>query len=521
MKAMLDRVRTEAGWVEGMPAGNPAYTVFKGIPYARAPVGALRWQPPMPPLPWEGVRRCDAFPPQAMQGRPLYGQFYQREFFPVQEPMSEDCLYLNIWTPVSRYRPAPGTPDGERPTRHPVMMWIHGGAYQNGYAYEMEFDGEGFARRGIVLVTVGYRLGVFGFLAHPELSDRSPEGVSGNYGLLDLIQALRWIRDNIAAFGGDPDNVTIFGQSAGGGAVQALATSPLAHGLFHKAIVQSAGGLARRGSPFTLGEAEAGGREVSRRLGRDIPALMELPPEDLMRLMEAHVSWSDRLRWWRPTVDGWVLPESPDRAIARGMHADVPYVVGSVAGDGALFGGRPVHTKQDLEEALRGQYGPFAPRHLAALDVRTDDDVARAQETRAHMGSLLGPRTWARVHLAQGRDPLYVYHFERNMPGPDHPGAFHSSELWYVFGTIARCWRPLTGWDYDVSRAMQDYWANFATTGNPNGPGLPAWPAFSTRQPLTLRIQDDGIAAHDMGDTPLLAQVESLVMEQLLRIDEA
>ena len=511
----LDRVRTTAGWVQGIPCGDPSFTVFKGIPYARPPIGERRWTAPEDPEPWEGIRRCDTFPPMAMQTRPLKGQFYQREWFPVELPMSEDCLYLSIWTPASVYE-APPDPDGQEvPVEpFPVMMWIHGGAFQNGYGHEQEFDGEAFCRRGVILVTVTYRLGALGFFAHPALSRRSPHAVSGNYGILDQIHALRWIRENIAAFGGDPDNVTIFGQSSGGASVRTLAVSPLARGLFHKAIIQSAGGISR-GRDLSLGDAESRGVTLCQEIGRDISQLLSLTSDDFMALVLEATPWRDRVGMWRPNVDGYVLDESPGQAIAHGRHANVPYMTGSVAGDGGLGMGAPVGTKAAFEEMIRAQHGAYADRYLSLLEVQDDDSALVAQGRRSRVMPLAAPRTLAWAHVRQGRQPVYLYYFDRDVPGEDRPGAFHSSELWYVFGTLTRCWRPLTGVDYDISLAMTDYWTNFAKSGDPNGPSVPQWPAFSEERPVTMRINEKVVEAQDMSDVPLLREMEELMLEEI------
>ena len=427
----LDIIRTEAGLLRGIACGNPAFTVFKGVPYARPPLGDLRWKPPLPSLSWEGVMECSAFPPMAVQQIPKVGDFYQKEFFPVNLPMSEDCLYLNIWTPAT---------SGDE--KLPVMMWIHGGAYIVGYGHEMEFDGEAFCKRGVILVTINYRLGIFGYFAHPALSKESPMATSGNYGLLDQIRALEWIRDNISAFGGDPDNVTIFGQSAGACAVHALISSPLAAPLFNKAIVQSGRGI---GLPEgdSLEDGEAFGAEICKLPAskKGIDELKHMPSNELFELTGmaiAHkIQKEGRFKlWFSPLVDGYVLHKSPAALIAEGGHSNIPYILGTVAGD---YKDAPM----------------------------TD--------------SIFEPEIWAKNHLRLNRPPVYVYRFEHNPPGEDQPGAFHSCELWYIFGTLARCHRPMKAEDYHISLMMTDYWTNFAKQGNPNKNNQPSWPAFTDK----------------------------------------
>jgi para-nitrobenzyl esterase len=405
----LLNAKTIYGEVSGVRCGYPGYTVFKGVPYATPPTGALRWAATVPPVSWEGVRVCDTFSKISVQNKSQKGDFYQQEFFPTQAEMSEDCLYLNIWTPAE-----------SQDEKLPVMVWIHGGAYMNGYGHEMEFDGEAFCKRGVILVTINYRLGVMGFLAHPE-------GLAGNYGLLDQIQALEWVRDNIAAFGGDAGNVTLFGQSAGGGSVLALCTSPQAEGLFDKAIIQSAGGVGTLGGAFTLKDAERFGQFITEHCGHTLDELRALPAEEVYQYaMAANMAYEGHfgLRLV-PCTGGSALPEDPGTVIAEGRHLAIPYMTGFVSGDSRLFGQREID--------------------------------------------------W--LTLKSGTHPLYVYHFSHTMPGGGE--AFHSSELWYIFGTIHRCWRPMTGADYDLSLRMTDYWTNFAKYGNPNGEGLNEWMEFT------------------------------------------
>jgi para-nitrobenzyl esterase len=503
----LDKIKIETGLIQGVPCGNPAYTVFKGIPYAKPPVGEYRWRAPVSPESWEGVRKCDSFPPIAIQRNPTPGEFYQKEFFPVDMPMNEDCLYLNVWTPAFTGN-----------EKLPVMVWIHGGAYMQGYGHEMEFDGEAFCKRGVILVTVNYRLGIFGFFAHPELSARCPHKVSGNYGILDQIQALKWVKQNIEAFGGNSDNVTIFGQSAGGGSVQAIISSTLSEGLFHKAIVQSAGGINTLGGKYTLTEAENFGAEVCDRTNKSVEELMKMPALELFNSVSGVLfsmgGGMPRLMM-APNVDGYILKDSPGDIIASGKHHDVPYMTGSVSGDGSLFGGWPVKNKDEFEKSVKLMHGSYADKYLKLFDVQSDTDLERVQTGRRKAASMLAPRTWAKAHIKLKRKPLYIYYFDRDMPGEDRPGAFHSSELWYIFGTLGRCWRPMEGVDYKISMTMGDYWNNFAKTGDPNGEGAPLWPAFTESNSLTMRINENQIEAVDMAKDPILQGMENLLLHQV------
>jgi len=333
------------------------------------------------------------------------------------------------------------------------------------------------------LVTINYRLGASVFFAHPELSSQDEHGVSGNYGLLDQLQALKWIHRNIEPFGGDRDNVTIFGQSAGGGSVQALMASPLSKGLFHKAIVQSAGGINTLGGKIKLSDAEEYGIEVCDKTGLTLEEMKQMPADKLFEIISPYGFQMESGKGFRirfgPNVDGYFLEDAPGSVIASGNHHDIPYLTGSVGGDGGLF------SPPDADEP-----------HKQAV-------------------SKLAPRGWAKAHHKLGRNPLYVYYFNRDIPGTDRPGAFHSSELWYIFGTLARCWRPMLMVDYKLSLAMTDYWTNFAMNGDPNGADLPAWPAFTEQEPYTMELNENGISAVDHGGDATLAALEERLFQEV------
>ncbi len=437
-------VKTAYGYVAGERSAIQKITVFKGIPYAKAPVGDKRWRAPEAHEGWEGVRQCKSFAPASFQGEQRKGSFYEIEFFQGGYEVSEDSLYLNIWADLEK-------------KDQPVMVWYHGGAYMQGFAHEMEFDGDAIAKRGAILVTVNYRLGVLGYMAHPALTAR--DGHSGNYGLMDQIFALKWVKENIAAFGGDPENITIFGQSAGGGSVQSIMTSPLAKGLFKRAIIQSAGSpLKSLGGMLKLDAAEKTGIEVEKAAGCGLEDMYKMDAEELLRIGREVMAQGGGLRF-RPCVDGYALTEDPGKVFADGNAMDESLMIGSVTGDSGLFGG-----------------GDEKP-----------DDIA-----------IGGTVALAKARIKQGKDGCYVYHFNRDIPGDDHPGAFHSSELWYVFGTLQRSDRPFCGYDYDLSARMTDWWVNFARTGNPGG----GWTAYTAENPCVNEI-GDGIAMVDISERPV------------------
>ena len=362
--AKLPVVKVEGGLLQGVPSEDPSVIVFKGIPYAAPPVGELRLQPPQDVIPWDGVRECSAFSAIAPQPGNARGTFYGEEFYWMPQPeQSEDCLYLNVWAPAKAV--------GKKGAALPVAMWIHGGAFVNGYGFEVSMDGDKWAQKDVILVTINYRLG---------------ENAAGNLNILDQIKALEWINKNIAQFGGDPSNVTIFGQSAGGMSVRTLLISPLAKGLFAKAIIQSGGGM-----------------------GLDqIGSILTSSPQ----------------------VDGKVVPEPFDQAVMDGTIADIPIMTG--------------YTSDDL---------PFFKEESVGAFCALRDSLGTA--------------------------PVYEYEFTRDLPGEDKdvpdnlPGAFHSAELWYVFGTLGRSWRPFTQEDYALSEEMVSAWTDFCKTGSPGWPEYP------------------------------------------------
>jgi para-nitrobenzyl esterase len=459
-------VRTTAGLVKGTTVADGAIRVFSGLPYAAPPVGDLRWRPPQPVAAWQGVKDATAPGPACMQGK-----VFDDISFP---QVGEDCLTVNVYTPA-------------KARRLPVMVWIHGGGFQAGGGPEPRHDGQAFARKGIVLVTFNYRLGVFGFLAYPELTKESPVNASGNYGMLDQVAALRWVKDNIAAFGGDPGNVTIFGESAGSFAVSALMASPLAKGLFHKAIGESGAFFSTTLGPTTLAAAEQEGAAFATAAGAGTVAALRA--RSAQEILEAAANSKQR---FSPIVDGHFLPRDVPAIYAAGEQGHVPLLAGWNADEiRAAVTLRPEKpTVQTFTENVRKQFGAHADAVLKAYSAASD---AEAVESAAALGSDMfigyGTWKWIEAHLATGKAPVYRYRFDRQIPVPaGHTvmgaaatskdiGARHAGEIEYVFGSLERS-LPKVPWedaDRKLSDTMTTYWANFARTGNPNGPGLPKW----------------------------------------------
>ncbi|MEY2853873.1 MAG: hypothetical protein RL030_1005 [Pseudomonadota bacterium] len=441
-------------------------SVFQGIPYAAPPVGELRWRAPRPAPNWRGVRDSRSDRPACLQ---------KEEFWNVSiaGTASEDCLYLNVWTP------------GLRPsTAYPVMVWIHGGAFTGGGGSEPVFHGPAFVARNIVLVTINYRLGLLGFYSHPQLTKESGrEGAVGNQGLLDQRAALQWVHDNIARFGGDPGNVTLFGQSAGGMSVIVHSAVPESVRLINKAIVQS--GTVIRPDPLpTLATAERSGREFAN--GDSLVALRSLPARDLMARWDA---WQRNQpnRVMGPTLDGRVLKEDPHSTLSRRDDRRLPMIIGHNAREG--LGQVP---EQELPAAIGRLYGARAAEATALYMAAGTDPVMgppAAQwitDTGFRCGSLIVAKRRAQAGAA-----TYSYQFEQSIPGREQVGAAHSFELAYVFGTLSQQ-GPLganySDRDHALSNLMLDYWTNFARRGDPNGAGLPAWPRLDPANPQTLRL---------------------------------
>ena len=484
---MSDSIETSYGWVVGDDTDtDPSIRVFKGIPYAQPPLGKLRWKPPEAPMAWTGLRSASEFSLPCWQAHSEDAFVWSRGVF----ERSEDCLYLNIWSP-------------EDADNLPVMVWFHGGAHTGGWGHNALFDGTNLARQGVVLVTINYRLGPWGFLAHPLLSEESPNGSSGNYGLLDKISSLKWVQQNISAFGGNAANVTVFGQSAGSQSTCALMTSPLARGLFHKAIGQSASCL---GAFSSDANGFVTGRELVSELAEDM-SLDQLRAVSNERLLGAALAtnWASRSRI---TIDGWVLPEAPENVFRKGAAARMPLLVGCLANEGHLL--IPLNqslTHEQFDDYLLRNFGGDESQ-LQTIKAAYVEEIQQSPGIAQHaiatdLFMALSMRQWASFNSATDQ-PTFLYFMDHVPPasriylpdtaelelpdGPRSAGAYHSGDLAYVFNNLDKAganWLPV---DYPLAELVSRYWTNFARNGNPNGDDLPFWQAYHPQEHSTMLL---------------------------------
>lgn len=459
--ALPTQIQTQSGLVEGTTTADGNARAYEGIPFAAPPVGNLRWQKPQPVAAWEGVRKAVAFGPRCMQA-PIYSDMIFRDSGP-----SEDCLYLNVWTAAKSAE-----------AKLPVMVWIYGGGFAAGASSEPRQDGSKLAEKGVVVVSMNYRLGVFGFFAHPDLTKESPEHASGNYGLMDQASAIEWVRKNIAAFGGDPGNVTIFGESAGSISVSAQMASPISKNLIKRAIGESGSALSFASPTLSLEQAERQGSDFARAIGKaDLPALRAMKAQDLLDAAQQNRS---RIRFWT-IADGYFLPRSPLDIYRAGTQAHVPLLAGWNTDEqpAAAFFGKAPHTLESYAEKIKSLYGDHAPEVLklypAANDSQMNDSATALAGDR-----FIAYSTWKWIdeQSQTGSSPVYRYHFEEAPPQPagkPSRGAYHSADIEYVFETLDSKDVPWTDADRKLSDMISSYWTNFAKTGDPNGPGLPKW----------------------------------------------
>lgn len=456
-------VHVDSGLVSGIAGADAAVRVFRGIPYAASPVGNLRWRAPQPAAHWDGVREADQFGAMCMQPA-----FRGARAAANPPKMSEDCLFLNVWTAAA-----------SASERRPVMVWIHPGGYQTGSGSAPGYDGEALAKKGVVLVTINYRLGVFGFFSHPELTKESEHHASGNYGFMDQVAALQWVQKNIAAFGGDPQRVTVFGDSAGSASIANLMGSPRAKGLFQRASGESGAWMGLSLAPMrTLAEAEQAGVKMAEALhAQNLEDLRAMSAEDLLK----------GGRGGGPVIDGWFLPEDVGMTFAEGKQNDVPLISGSNKDEGTFF--LQPTTAEKFIERSRARFGDQADAFLKLYPADSDEQANASQLAAFRDELAFVMRIWARAQAKTGHSKVFLYYFTHEPPPPVGStsrggfgsGATHGSEAQYIFQNLLppRAWTDL---DHQVSDTLSSYWVNFATNGDPNGKGLAKWPAFDDKR---------------------------------------
>lgn len=482
---MLRKVKVEHGWVQGLPAADPRITSYKGVPFAAPPVGENRWRAPQPLKNWEGVLKAYEFAPISMQVKQEIDEnnIYSREW--AVEPdilMDEDCLYLNVWTPADR-----------TDEKLPVYVWYFGGGLQVGHTAEMEFDGERIARRGIVVVTINYRLNLFGFLAHPEITAEAPEAPA-NFGNLDQQAATRWVKRNIAAFGGDPENITIGGQSAGGASVMSQLTSPQNNGLFQRAIIQSGiftelyPGPAMPKFLSHLSEAEQEGVKFFEYLG--VSSLDEARQLDSVYLRDKAVEYGG---FWGSVIDQTFCVGNSLELFLQNKRLMVPTMFGHTSSE--FFSIPNVNSLEDFKKMAVQMFGNDADTFLELCNAQSSN-IEEIKNIAAVSSIEYAIRIAAHANTnTNSGSPLYYYNFDAEIPGWDNPGTFHSVDLWFFFETLAKCWRPFVGKHYDLARQMCNYWANFIRTGDPNGldstgEELPRWEPYTAEEPYGMMFAD-------------------------------
>ncbi len=464
--AVTATVAVTGGTIEGISLDG--IFSYKGIPFAAPPVGENRWKSPQPVVPWEGVKKTDKFAPGPMQdtafGAMLGGP----------QEISEDCLYLNVWTGAKKI-------DEKRP----VMVWIYGGGFGIGMTSSPAYDGTNLAKKGVVLVNVAYRLGPMGFLAHPELSSEGGGG-SGTYGIQDQIAGLKWVKENIAKFGGDPANVTIFGESAGGFSVFMLTASPMAKELFHRAISESGGGLGP--ARMNLKQAEELGIKYLSDLGaNNIAAARAMSAEEIQK------NTNGMGNFW-PVPDGVTIPINMYELYETGAFNDTPVLIGSNSNEGGLFVTKPLKTA-DFKKMVKGQYAAAAEEIIKAYPHATDEEATQSAKDLMRESTFAWPTwAWAKLHSRKSANKAYLYYFDHRTEGIPG-GANHAAEIPYVFANLGGPGpmnsRPATPADTALSELVGAYWVNFAKKGDPNGEGLPTWPAFNENEQVVMYIDGE------------------------------
>jgi para-nitrobenzyl esterase len=449
LAALPDAIKTEGGQVSGAPSKDPTVRVFKGIPYAAPPTGANRWRAPQPAAKWDGVRVGDQFSPTCATGAAPNAKGKA-------STASEDCLYINVWTGALAAN-----------EKRPVFVWTYGGGFTGGSGSEGRYDGSSLAKKGAVVVTYNYRLGTFGWFAHPELAKESGKNASGNYGMMDFVAALKWVQKNIAAFGGDPGKITIGGESAGSLLVADLVSSPEGKGLFQRAIGQSGAYMGLSISKMrTRAQAEEAGTKAA-----GTNALVQL-----RAMSTEEIGQNLRGVQAGPIVDGWMIPEDPGLVFSQGKENKVDVLLGSNQDEGTFFGGQS--NAEQFKSQYQQRFGELTPDFLKLYPAGTNEEAAKSELARVRDEVGWHMRTWAQAEVKAGKE-AYLYYFTRVAPGQTR-GATHTAELPYMFGNP-----PANGWvdvDHALSDQMSSYWANFIATGDPNGKGLPAWQAYNPKK---------------------------------------
>ena len=483
-------VKVSGGSVQGVPGKVSPMTVFKGIPYAAPPVGDLRWRAPQPVVAWNGVRKADKFGASCIQ-REVYQRKPWTWEFMAHNDMSEDCLFLNIWTPAK-----------SSSEKLPIYVFLHGGGNVEGSGSVPVYDGEGMAKKGIIVITPNYRLGILGTLVHPELTAEAPYHASGNYSDLDIIAALKWIKENIAQFGGDPDKVTIGGQSAGSGHVFNMTVTPLAKGLFRGAINESGvNGSVITPTPTTsLAEAEKAGVAFATAKGvKSIAELRQLSWQEITEPLAAGTNIPQA----RNVIDGYFFPLSPHDTFAQGKQNDVPNIIGYNKNDNTGPAPHPDVTLADFKKQADSRYGNMCDEFMKLYPASTDEEAKLAYTESTWDSTRSGPYFFSVWRGKTAKTKVYTYFWDHALPGPDADkfGAFHTSEVPYVLNSLAYTKdRQITDTDRKIADTMSSYWVNFVKTGDPNGAGLAHWPSTSEAPGMTMELGDKYVPIPTTGD---------------------
>ena len=499
-------VKISSGQLEGAKEPGSDVRAFKGIPFAAPPVGPLRWKAPRPAPAWTGIRKADEFGSRCMQGNP-FGDMTFRD-----KGISEDCLYLNVWTPAASAK-----------ARLPVMVWIYGGGFAAGGSSEPRQDGGKLAAKGVVVVSFNYRLGVFGFFSHADLAKESEHNASGNYGLLDQVAALEWVRKNIGAFGGDARKVTIFGESAGSFSVSALMASPLAQGLFQRAIGESGAFISSTAIPAkSRADTEEAGRKFAESLGaRTIEELRAKPADEVQQAALKLGAFS-----FEPNIDGYFLPEDVGAICAKGKQSHIPLLAGWNADEASfeIAFSKEKPTAATFTQLAQTKFGDRADAFLKLYPAATDEEARRsAKDLAGDQFIAFSTWKWIELHRETGKSPVFRYQFDQAPPAPadatpESPtaqlGAYHSAEIEFVFEMLDSKKLPWRPEDRKVSDLMSSYWVNFARTGDPNGPGLPEWPEYDSHGWKVMHLSANPEAAPDTHRSRYLFLDEGLASKQ-------